>query len=35
MKREIPTLLITAPIVVPIWWLLWKACDSLWVMSGT
>ena len=32
IRREIPSLLITAPIVVPIWWALWKVCDSLWLM---
>jgi hypothetical protein len=30
LGREIPTVFITSPIVVPIWWAIWKLCDTAW-----
>lgn len=31
--RALTTALITAPLVVPIWWAMWKVCDVLWGMK--
>ena len=31
--KEIPALVITSPIVVPVWWGIWKLCDILYGMK--
>ncbi len=33
LRRDIPTVLITAPVTVPVWWGLWKVCDALWILK--
>ena len=33
LRREIPTVLLTAPVTVPVWWGLWKVCDALWILK--
>jgi hypothetical protein len=30
LGREIPAVFITSPIVVPVWWAIWKLCDMAW-----
>jgi len=30
VARDVVAGLVTAPVVVPIWWGLWKVCDALW-----
>jgi hypothetical protein len=30
LGREMRAVLITSPIVVPIWWAIWKLCDTAW-----
>ena len=33
MRRDLRAVLITGPVVVPVWWALWKVCDTLWSMK--
>jgi hypothetical protein len=30
VHREVRTELLVSPIVVPLWWGLWKLCDTVW-----
>ncbi len=33
IRRDVPTVLVTSPLVVPIWWGVWKLCDTLWSLK--
>jgi hypothetical protein len=30
LVRDLSAALITGPVVVPVWWVIWKVCDTLW-----
>jgi hypothetical protein len=33
IHRDVGGALLSAPVVVPIWWGLWKVCDTFWGMK--
>lgn len=33
IRRDVVAAVVTGPLVVPIWWGIWKLCDTLWTMK--